>query len=122
MPFIDKKKSTTFQLLYKNYDDVTYEDERTRGTLALKKVGGKVVRPSPDFEREWGLVPVWRCRWRGQAPSPEAIGSVDCCAITQCNSREGCEGWETQKSATTQGPGPIDPGDRSPRKIGRRPG
>jgi hypothetical protein len=59
MPFIDKKKSTTFQLLYKNYDDVTYEDERTRGTLALKKVGGKVVRPSPDFEREWGLVPTY---------------------------------------------------------------
>lgn len=57
--FIDKKTSRTFQLCHKNYDDVTYEDEKSKGTLALRRVGGRTVLNEPNFEREWGIVPTY---------------------------------------------------------------
>jgi len=56
--FIDKAKSRTFQVCFKPYDDVTYEDERSRATMCLRKIGGKTVQYEPDFERAWGIKPV----------------------------------------------------------------
>lgn len=59
MPVHDPyKKGTKYRLLFKPYDDVTYEDEKSRAVLSLHSRAGKIIKPQDELEREFGIVPV----------------------------------------------------------------